>query len=79
MTRGVLDPRYQELLTVLIDARQEKKISQFEVASQLGKPQQFVSRYELSKRRLDVIEYVDVATVLGLDPPSELAEVLKRS
>ncbi|MCF8706415.1 Helix-turn-helix domain-containing protein [Sphingobium faniae] len=78
MTRGVQDTRYQKLLAVLIDARREIDLSQAELASQLGRPQQFISRYELSKRRLDVIEFVDVATVLGLDPPAELANVLKK-
>ncbi len=79
MPRGVHDTRYQRLLAVLIDARRESGLSQSEVASRLDRPQQFVSRYELSKRRLDIIEYVDVGLVLGLDPPTELAKVLKNN
>ncbi|MBB5733903.1 transcriptional regulator with XRE-family HTH domain [Altererythrobacter atlanticus] len=51
-------------------------MSQSELASRLGRPQQFVSRYELSKRRLDIIEYVDVAQNLDLDPPAELGKIL---
>jgi len=76
--RGVKDTRYQRLLTVLINARQKKGVPQSSLATQLGRPQQFVSRYELSKRRLDVMEYVDVATNLGLDPLSELARILQK-
>lgn len=34
----------------------------------IGHHQQFVSRYETGERRLDVVEFVDIATSLGLDP-----------
>ena len=36
-------------------------------ACRLGRHQQFVSRYEIGERRLDVIEFTDVARSLGLD------------
>jgi len=79
MPRGVQDARYQRLLALLVAARHEMKLSQSELAGRLGRPQQFVSRFELSKRRLDIIEYVDVATNLDLDPPSELAKILEKT
>ena len=43
-------------------------LSQAELAAQLSTHQQFVSGYETGERRLDVIEFVDVAKVLGLNP-----------
>ena len=49
-------------------------MSQSEVAERLGRVQTFVSKYELGDRRLDVIEYLRVCEVLGLDP----SKVLKR-
>jgi transcriptional regulator with XRE-family HTH domain len=51
----------------LIEARQDQKLSQEAVAQRLGKPQQFVSRYEVGDRRLDVVEFLDAAQVLGVD------------
>ncbi|WP_425373914.1 helix-turn-helix domain-containing protein [Listeria monocytogenes] len=37
------------------------------MAQRLGKPQQYVSRYETGERRLDIFEYLDVAKVLSID------------
>ncbi|WP_338446997.1 helix-turn-helix transcriptional regulator [Pelagerythrobacter marensis] len=75
---GVLDPRYQQLISSLVKARKTNKISQSKLAFQLGRAQQFVSRYEHSERRLDIIEYVDIASALHLDPVSELKKVMHK-
>jgi len=77
MPKGISDPRYRRLLGLLVAARKERRLSQGEVATRLGYPQQFVSRYELGGRRLDVMEYVDVALALGLNPIDALEAVLK--
>ena len=37
------------------------------VAERLGKPQQYVSRYETGERRLDIFEFMDVAAALEID------------
>jgi hypothetical protein len=34
----------------------------------LKRPQSFVSKYERGERRLDVIEFGEVARALGIDP-----------
>ena len=77
MSKGVADARYRRLIFTLIKARQEADLSQSEVAGRLGKPQQFVSRYELGERRLDIVEFVDVAAALGLDPLAALGQSLE--
>jgi transcriptional regulator with XRE-family HTH domain len=64
------------MLAVLIDARRNAGLQQADVARRLGKPQQFVSRYELGERRLDVFEFVDVAETLGLDGLDELRKII---
>ena len=77
MPNGTSDIRYRRLLTRLIEARTSAGLSQDEVARRLRRTQQFVSRYELAARRLDVIEYIDVSLALGLDGPAELAKTLE--
>ena len=38
------------------------------VADRLGKPQSFVSKYETGERRVDVVEFLRLADVIGFDP-----------
>jgi transcriptional regulator with XRE-family HTH domain len=78
MGKGKSDVRYRRMLAALIDARKGLGLLQSDVASRLAKPQQFVSRYELGERRLDVFEFVDVATALGLDAIAVLSEIVAK-
>jgi transcriptional regulator with XRE-family HTH domain len=67
MVNSVHTPRYRVLLTTLVDARKAKRFSQTELAEKLGRVQTFVSKYERGERRLDVVEFVEVANALELD------------
>lgn len=62
------DPRYEHLRAVLISARTEKKITQAALGERLGKNQVWVSKYERGARLLDVIEFLDIAHAIGVDP-----------
>ena len=73
MPKGIHDDRYRALIERLVSGRIESGLSQTVLAAKLGKPQQFVSRYEIGDRRLDIIEYIDVAHAIGLDPLQEIA------
>jgi transcriptional regulator with XRE-family HTH domain len=59
---------YARLQESLIAARRGQNLTQVEVAERLGKPQSFVSKYESGERRLDVIEFMEVCTVLNIRP-----------
>lgn len=62
------DPRYKELIGKLKAARKSLGLTQEALASRLDRHQQFVSRYEGAQRRLDAVEFYDVARELALDP-----------
>lgn len=67
MAKGIHDSRYRWVVERLVQERKERGLSQAAVAALLGKPQQYVSRYETGERRLDVFEYLDVAIAIGID------------
>lgn len=71
-------PEYQTLRALLVQAREEAGLSQAEVAERLGRAQTFVSKYELGDRRLDVIDYLRVCDVLGIDPGKSLKRIQGR-
>lgn len=73
--KGFGDERYKALIMVLLTARKEAGLTQSEFARRLGRRQQFVSLYETGERRLDVVEFCDVAKALELNPAAMLANI----
>lgn len=59
--------RYDEAVARLRSERRRQSVTQVQLAARLGKSQQYVSKFESGERRLDVIEFIDVADALGLD------------
>jgi transcriptional regulator with XRE-family HTH domain len=68
MTDSIHTAKYQRLCELLVDARKARGLSQDALAEKLGYVQTVVSKYERGERRLDVIEFLDVAEALGIDP-----------
>ena len=75
MAKGFHDKRYRTLISLLVDRRRSLEYSQSALAARLGTHQQFVSRYETGERRLDMIEFHDIARTLQLDTHSLLQKV----
>ena len=78
MPKSLRTPRQELLQSLLADARKAKGMTQADVAKVLGKPQSFVAKYENGERRIDVIEFVDIAAALGVVPGDILAQVESR-
>lgn len=77
MPRSSRSPRQARLQKFLIDRRNAAGLTQKEVATRLGRPQSFVSKYETGERRLDIVELLEVAQVIGFDPRKLIAELVK--
>ena len=75
MPKSLRTPRQERLQSLLADARKAKGMTQADVAKALGKPQSFVAKYENGERRIDVIEFVDIAAALRVVPGDILAQV----
>jgi predicted transcriptional regulator len=76
VTKSVFTKRYKLFLSLLISARETKGLSQHQLAKKLKKPQSFVSKYERGERRLDVVEFADVAKALDADPIEIMRKLL---
>lgn len=68
-------PEYVRLQTTLRQLREERGVSQVELARRLGVFQEWISRYERGERRLDVIELVDILHALEMP----LGDFLRRA
>lgn len=70
---------YRKLVERLRDRREKLGLSQSEVARVLGWPQQRMSAVEAGARRLDVIEFFQLTSALGLTPSRAVKLVLPGS
>jgi transcriptional regulator with XRE-family HTH domain len=68
VTQSVFTPTYARFRELLIEARQGEGLSQASLAERLKRPQSYVSKFERGERRLDVVEFLEVAQALRIDP-----------
>ena len=68
VTKSIFSEKYDRFRQLLVEARKEAGLTQVGLAERLSRPQSFVSKYERGERRLDVIEFFEVAAAIGIDP-----------
>lgn len=71
--------QYELLQQMLVESRESMGLAQQDVAAKLGKHQTFVSKVEKGQRRLDLIEFLQMADVLEFDPHDFIKKLRKRS
>jgi transcriptional regulator with XRE-family HTH domain len=71
----IYDPRYIKIIEHLIKVREVAKISQTDLATNLGMDQSMVSKVETFERRLDIMEMYDWLTALDYNHKDFLHEV----
>jgi transcriptional regulator with XRE-family HTH domain len=76
--KSVHTQAYKLLRARLISARRARKISQADLAKALGRPQSFIAKVEGGERRLDLVEFLAIASITGLNT-AELIKDLSRA
>jgi transcriptional regulator with XRE-family HTH domain len=76
LTKSVFTPTYARFRELLIEARQAAGLTQAELAARLQRPQSYVSKFERGERRLDVVEFLEVAQALDKDPFGLLRDLI---
>ncbi len=67
---------HQTLIQILVQARKKAGMTQRDLAARIKRPHSFVGRTEAGERRVDVIEFIEIARVLGADPRELFAELI---
>jgi transcriptional regulator with XRE-family HTH domain len=67
--------RHRALCAVLVAGRKSAGLSQQQLATRLKTSQTVIARIETGERRVDVIEFIDIARTLRLDPKGILEEL----
>ena len=75
MSRDRASARAEVLRILLIERRKAARMTQAQVAEKLGWHQSAVASIEAGQRRIDVLEFLRLADVLGFDPDKLLKTV----
>lgn len=67
MPKTLRTPRHLRLIERIIAQREAAGLTQAQLAERLGRYQSVVSSIESGGRRIDVIELLDIAAIIGLD------------
>ena len=68
LPKTIHTPRHRHFCELLKARRKAAGLTQTVVANRLGQPPSYVAKYEGGDRRLDVLEFLDVADAIGFDP-----------
>jgi transcriptional regulator with XRE-family HTH domain len=77
VTKSIFSAKYETFRRELIAAREAAGLTQMQLATKLSRPQSFVSKYERGERRLDMIESLEVAEALNVDPVRFIRKLLQ--
>ncbi len=67
--------RHKALVDLIVSKREAAGLTQAQLAEKLDEYQSFVARLESGQRRIDVIEFIEIARVLGFDSVKALKEI----
>ena len=67
MPKSIFSAKYILFMNMLVAARKEAKMKQADLGARLGRGQSYVSKFERGERRLDIVEFLEVAEALEID------------
>jgi len=76
LKKSIYSEKQRKLCALLTEARQKAGLTQFEIAEKLKRHQSFVAKYEGGDRRIDVIELLEIAGHLKIDPRKILEKLM---
>ena len=75
VTKSLHSVTYGKLTELLVQARRKSGLTQQEVADALKTHQSYVAKVEGGERRIDVVEFMELAQALGVVPSNLLKKL----
>jgi hypothetical protein len=69
--------QHRALIATIIQASKAAGLTQRQLASKLKRSNFFVWKIEAGERRVDILEFIEIARCLGQDPMQMFARVLR--
>jgi len=74
VSKSLFTRKHTQLRKLLTKARKEAKLTQTALAHRLNRRQAYISRIERGERRIDVVEFLDLAHAIGFNPAKFITE-----
>ena len=75
MTKSVFREEYFLFRKLLREEREKAGLKQKQLSAMLNMSNSFVCKYEQGERRIDVIEFLQIAKTIGFDPCKVIKEL----
>jgi transcriptional regulator with XRE-family HTH domain len=75
--KNLRSARHRAVISAIVGAREAAGLSQREFAARLGRSNSFVWKIEAGERRIDVLEFIEIARCLEVEPARLLKRALK--
>jgi transcriptional regulator with XRE-family HTH domain len=69
--------RHRALIAAIVEAREAADLTQRELAAKLRRSDSFVWKIEAGERRVDVLEFIEIANSLSVGPEELMRRVMK--
>ena len=69
--------RHRAVIAAIVEAREAADLTQRELAAKLRRSDSFVWKIEAGERRVEVLEFIEIAHCLGLEPTELMRRVMK--
>lgn len=77
MSRTLGSPRHRALVDLIVQERKAAGLTQVQVAKKLRRYQSYVTLFETGQRRIDVVEFMEIADAIGFDAPAAIRRLYK--
>jgi transcriptional regulator with XRE-family HTH domain len=78
--KSIFNERYRQLVGWIIAERKFKKVTQVELSKRLGYPNStYISKIEQFERRMDMLEFVNICEIIGINPHDGLSILLEKT
>ena len=77
MSRTIHSVRHEALRALLVEERKAAGLTQAAIAKKLNRYQSFVATVESGQRRIDVVEFLDLARAIGFSPVEAIEKLAR--
>jgi transcriptional regulator with XRE-family HTH domain len=78
MSKSAFSDAHKILVEQLTAARKQSGMKQEELAALIGKDQSYISNIERGQRRVDVLEFVALASAMNADPVQLFTAIISK-